>query len=120
MVIRCANSLTLKLKELILPIFKLHGLTQEQLKSTASYKAKDLSGITFDGYDLSGWDFHGQKLTNVDFLSTKVNNADFTDADIRREQILGIKAGSLPAQLQSTASFIKQKIFPVPGFGAST
>ena len=41
------------------------GLTEAQLQSTASYRAKDLSGIRLFGNDLTGWDFHEQNLTNA-------------------------------------------------------
>lgn len=58
----------------------LSGFTKEPLYSTASYKAKDLSGIALwgaatyffiiDGSDLTGWNFSGQDLTGADPLRT--------------------------------------------------
>ena len=43
------------------------GFTAEQLYSTESYQAGDLSGIKLSGNDLFSWDFVGQKLVGADF-----------------------------------------------------
>ena len=53
------------------------GFTQSQLKSTASYKMKDLSGISLEDSDLSGWDFHQQNLTNASFRILKTYKRQF-------------------------------------------
>jgi uncharacterized protein YjbI with pentapeptide repeats len=59
------------------------GFTKEQLYSTASYQAKDLSGIGFDNSDLSGWDLSGQNLTRAFFSVSNLSNANLTGADTR-------------------------------------
>ncbi|MFO0897978.1 MAG: pentapeptide repeat-containing protein [Pirellulales bacterium] len=41
------------------------GFTQDQLKSTASYQAKDLQGVRLWGNDMTGWDFSGQNLSGA-------------------------------------------------------
>jgi hypothetical protein len=43
------------------------GITPEQLYSTASYKAHDLTGIHLGGNNLYGGNFVGQNLTNAEF-----------------------------------------------------
>ena len=54
------------------------GITIAQLYSTASYQARDLTGIGLDGNNLAGVDLAGQNLTNADFsgrYSFDPNNA---------------------------------------------
>ena len=59
------------------------GFTEAQLKSTKSYKEKNLSGINLSNNDLSGWDFNGQNLWKARFQQgTTLTNTDFTDADL--------------------------------------
>ena len=97
-----------------------YSFSKEQLYSTASYKNKDLSGISLSGNDLRAWDFSWQNLQNADFSSykygefsereqieiyhyTDLSDADFTDADIKGA---GFAATNLTMQqLYSTASY---------------
>ena len=61
-------------------------ITTKQLYSTASYKEKNLKGVTFSVYSyswLAGADFAGQNLMNADFTGQSLNNTDFTKADLR-------------------------------------
>lgn len=62
-------------------------ITTKQLYSTASYKEKNLKGVTFSVYSYRGWlagaDFAGQNLMNADFTGQSLNNTDFTKADLR-------------------------------------
>ena len=62
-------------------------ITTKQLYSTASYKEKNLKGVTFSVYSYGGWlagaDFAGQNLMNADFTGQSLNNTDFTKADLR-------------------------------------
>jgi uncharacterized protein YjbI with pentapeptide repeats len=61
------------------------GITLDQLYSTASYQAHDLTGITLRHNDLAGGNFAGQNLTNSRFFGdyTRLEGADFTAADAR-------------------------------------
>lgn len=59
------------------------GLTPAQLYSTASYQARDLTGIGFEFRDLSGWNFAGQNLANASFGQATLSSANFTAADAR-------------------------------------
>jgi uncharacterized protein YjbI with pentapeptide repeats len=99
------------------------GITLAQLYSTASYQARDLTGIRLQGNQLSGGNFAGQNLTNADFSgatladadfrrtnltnasfsSAKLTLANFTDADVRGASFFD--AGITLAQLYSTASY---------------
>jgi uncharacterized protein YjbI with pentapeptide repeats len=89
-----------------------HGFTAEQLYSTASYQARDLTGI-FLGWplphlsnDLSGWNFAGQNLTNAYFSTTTLTNTDFTNAEVRGAAFFDTTTrGFTAAQLYSTASY---------------
>jgi uncharacterized protein YjbI with pentapeptide repeats len=66
------------------------GISLNQLYSTASYRARDLTGIRLLLNDLSNGNFTGQNLTNADFRDATLARADFTGADIR-----GARFGSL-------------------------
>ena len=59
------------------------GITLSQLYSTASYQAKDLSGITLYRNDLAGGNFAAQCITNANFEGATLTHADFTAADAR-------------------------------------
>jgi uncharacterized protein YjbI with pentapeptide repeats len=48
---------------------------KEQLYSTASYRAKDLSGIGLAGLDLTGWNFSEQNLNGANLSSLLLFNA---------------------------------------------
>ena len=90
-------------------------LTLEQLYSTASYQAKDLSRIKFDRHDLSGVNFAGSDLTQVSFAGARLADADFTGALIRAANFSRISAypyypfpvgtGLTVAQLYSTVEY---------------
>ena len=58
------------------------GLSLGQLYSTASYQARDLSGIDLHRNRLSGGDFTGQNLSNADFSGAELTNADFAGTDV--------------------------------------
>ncbi len=62
-------------------------ITTKQLYRTASYKEKNLKGVTFSVYKdrncLDGADFTGQNLMNANFVSLTLTDADFTKADLR-------------------------------------
>jgi uncharacterized protein YjbI with pentapeptide repeats len=90
-----------------------YGLTTGQLYSTASYKARDLSGISLAYSDLAGWSFAGQNLTNASFIGAQLIGADFSGAEIRGAvfdrwppgNYWGTGTGLTLAQLYSTASY---------------
>ncbi len=63
--------------------FGASNLAFWQLQSTASYQAKNLSGVYLYQCDLTGWDFSGQNLTNTDFYLATLTSANFADADLR-------------------------------------
>jgi uncharacterized protein YjbI with pentapeptide repeats len=88
------------------------GIALEQLYSTASYKAGDLSGISLQSNNLSGANFAGQNLANADFSYASLTGADFSGALIRGarfERGLGT-AGLSAAQLYSTASYVAREL----------
>ena len=82
--------------------FLYTNLTPAQLYSTASYQARDLSGIELGTIDLSNWDFAGQNLTNSIFRGTILTNADFTGAKVQGARFFGPFTS---AQLYATASY---------------
>jgi uncharacterized protein YjbI with pentapeptide repeats len=87
-----------------------HGFRKEQLYSTASYRAKDLSGIDLGGIqgaggnDLTDWDFSDQDLTGASFFQSEVANANFEGATVTWTN-LGWAYGFTKEQLYSTASY---------------
>ncbi len=80
-----------------------YGFSEEQLKSTASYRAKNLSRLRMHENDLTGWDFRGQNLTSAEFWNSTLTNADFSGAIVEGTQFGG--TGLTQAQLASTASY---------------
>jgi uncharacterized protein YjbI with pentapeptide repeats len=80
-------------------LYHLTGFTATQLYSTASYQARDLTGVQLYWNDLSGWSFAGQKLTGANFGDTSfccttypaavLAGADFTAANLRGASFLG-------------------------------
>lgn len=82
------------------------GFTQEQLYSTASYKAGDLSGVEFWYGDVSGWDFKGQNLSGANFYWSTLTNANFENAIINMTNFTNMNSDGLTKeQLYSTASY---------------
>ncbi len=82
------------------------GITLSQLYSTASYQARDLTGVWFYGNNLSGGNFVGQDLTNVFFDGATLTGADFADSLVRGAIFAGTTGdGFTAAQLYSTASY---------------
>lgn len=68
------------------------GFVASQLYSTASYQAKDLSGVALGENDLSGWDFTGQRLTDSYFNSSILAGTDFSFADTRGARWLDLSS----------------------------
>ena len=58
------------------------GFTQAQLRSTASYQAKDLQLIELGNNDLTGWDFSGQNLTYAIIRFSPLTGANFAGANL--------------------------------------
>ncbi|MBE3096769.1 MAG: pentapeptide repeat-containing protein [Planctomycetes bacterium] len=82
------------------------GFTKEQLYSTASWKAKDLTGIGLAGNDLSGWNLTGQNLTEAKIGSATLTGADLTDALVQKADFGDTTSrGFTKEQLYSTASW---------------
>jgi uncharacterized protein YjbI with pentapeptide repeats len=75
------------------------GITLDQLYSTASYQAKDLSGVSFGSNNLSSSNFVGQNLTNASFYGASLTGADFTTADTRGAQYLDLSGVTTTANL---------------------
>jgi uncharacterized protein YjbI with pentapeptide repeats len=89
------------------------GLTLEQLYSTASYRAKDLTGVGLSGHNLAGGNFAGQNLTNANFTGATLAGADFTDAEVRGATLYGVTL----EQLYSTASYRTQDLTGIELYG---
>jgi uncharacterized protein YjbI with pentapeptide repeats len=82
------------------------GFTKELLYSTASWKAKELTGIHLDSNNLSGWNLAGQNLTCADLQYTTLTGADLTDAIIKGADLENTTPkGFTKEQLYSTASW---------------
>lgn len=82
------------------------GFSAVQLYSTASYQAKDLTGINLLGNNLSGWSFAGQNLTSAIFVDAMLADTILTDADVRGAYFYSTTSrGFTSAQLYSTASY---------------
>lgn len=58
------------------------GFTFQQLASTLSYQAGDLSGIGLSRQDMAGWDLSGQNLTNAYMSYGNLTGTDLSDANL--------------------------------------
>jgi len=58
------------------------GITAAQLYSTASYQARDLTGIKLGGNNLAGINLAGQNLMNANFLYTALTDANLSGANL--------------------------------------
>jgi len=58
------------------------GLNEEQLQSTASYQAKDLSRAQFFGLDVSGWDLSGFDLSDAWLRNVNLSGTNLADAKL--------------------------------------
>ena len=69
--------------------FSTTGLSSSQLYSTASYKARNLEGISLGAYpnrwgdNLTGWDLSGQNLSDANFAGGTLTGTNLTGADMR-------------------------------------
>jgi uncharacterized protein YjbI with pentapeptide repeats len=86
------------------------GISLDQLYSTTSYLARDLTGVNFGGNDLAGGNFSGQNLTgayfggdvlygspaanlaNADFSHAMIHNANFRGARLAGASLTGADA----------------------------
>ena len=89
-------------------LFDDSAITKEQLYSTASYQAKNLSGLGLCGFNLSGWNFSHQNMSNAGFGNSNLTNADFSGASIAGASFDG--SNLTPEQLYSTASYQNKDI----------
>ena len=82
------------------------SFTKEQLESTASWKSRDLSGISLSGNNLNSWDFSNQNLQHTLFESSDLSNANFSGADIKFAGLNKVTSkGFSKEQFESTASW---------------
>ena len=61
-----------------------NGLTEQQLYSTASYKGKDLRGVSLYSVNAAGWDFSGQDLTRARFENVDLTGTNFAGSNLTR------------------------------------
>ena len=91
--------------------FGYSNLMKDQLYSTASYEAKNLTGIGLEGNDLSHWSFSGQDLTNANFKWATISNIDLTGADVTGADFgSATNYGLTKEQLYSTASYLSKDL----------
>jgi len=71
------------------------GFTEAILRSTASYRSRQMEGINLLANDLRGWDFRGQDLTDATFAlpgiePARLDMANLGGADLRGATLDGI------------------------------
>ena len=81
------------------------GFSRQQLTSTASYKSKNLEGVTLGGHDLSGVDFSSHNLFAADFSGADLLNTNFSDSIITWSSFSNVTDTFTQDQLYSTASY---------------
>jgi uncharacterized protein YjbI with pentapeptide repeats len=72
------------------------GFTEGQLRSTASFVAKNLRGIKLNANNLTRWDLSGQDLSSADFSDSMMLNANLADSNVN-------SANFTAATLQNTS-----------------
>ena len=77
--------------------------TPQQLYATASYQAKELSGIQFFGNNLSGWNFAAQDLAGAFFDFANLANANLMHANLNGAAFSGANLNA--ADLRVAAGF---------------
>ena len=70
------------------------GFTAQQLYSTASYKAKNLSGIGLAGNEMTRWNFKRQNLTSANFTGATLYSAVLTGAKLSSATLTGADLSS--------------------------
>ena len=82
------------------------GFEKEQLYSTASYQAKNLTGLYLENNDLTGWDLHAQNLRNAAFHFSNLTKTNFEGATVTGANFYDTTSrGFTKEQLYSTASY---------------
>jgi uncharacterized protein YjbI with pentapeptide repeats len=73
------------------------GVTAAQIYSTASYKNKDITGISLYGNDLTGWDLNDLVIRNVEFREAKglMSGQIYSTASYKNRDLRGVKFESL-------------------------
>ena len=83
-----------------------HGLTANQLYSTANYQQQDLPAIGLTDNDLTGWDFSQQNLNHTRFSRSTLASAVFLNASIQNARLDDVTSrGFQKEQLYATASY---------------
>lgn len=81
-------------------------LTAAQLYSTASYKNKNLAGVSFEGISVAGWDLSEQNMDGSNFNSGDLTGTDISDSSVKNASFNNTtKYGFTADQLYSTTSY---------------
>ena len=91
-------------------------LSADQLRSTKSFKDKNLAGVTIRGIDLSGTSFVGFDLTDARLLNCNLEGCDFTDAVITRIEITGLTFDQLKGTKNYKAKDLSEILFTQGNF----
>ena len=97
-------------------LFLGSGITLDQLYTTSSYVAHDLTGIDLTGNDLIGANFTGQNLANAYLIHTTLTDADFTNAEVRVDILSPIP---LPRHSSIRRPVTRPTIYPVFAYTAA-
>lgn len=91
-----------------------NGFCESQLKSTKSYKYKNLRGIALGNNDLSGWDFSGQDLTSANFSEAILTGVDFSNANVKSASFWEtVSKGFTEEQLKSTKGYKEKDLYGI-------
>lgn len=86
------------------------GFTKEQLYSTASYEASDLSNLSLAQLDIAGWDLSGQDLTGANLERASLAETDLRGANLANARVSPNSVTS--ALLDSTTTYNQWTAFP--------
>ncbi len=87
-------------------------LTELQLKSTRSYKDKNLGAIIFSDNDLRGWDFSGQNMQGARFdgFNTYLQGTNFSGANLENASFAFATQGPYGESNIGPANFSKANL----------
>lgn len=69
-------------------------LRYNELASTASFQARDLSDIVLSGVQMSGWDLSGLNLKGANFENANLFSAKLQDSDLRLANLASLLLGA--------------------------
>jgi uncharacterized protein YjbI with pentapeptide repeats len=87
---------------------RIKGFTEQQLASTASYQAGDLTQISLEGLDMSGWDLSRQVLFRANLTDSNLTGANLSGSDLTATTLIDtVLSGSTITGANFTSALVR-------------